>query len=109
MSTAIFVAEKGIFHFDLQDVFASLQDHTIGDRDAADLVSILKSSSSEARIIPSEKGFFGYIVVDETIWVLTLSAFLFTGKKSLPLTSPPFFPIIPIGFVSPFSLPGGRE
>ena len=64
MSTAIFETEKAIFHFDLQDVFASLQDHSPFDPDAADLVNILESSSSETRRIPSEKGFFGYIVVD---------------------------------------------
>ena len=64
MSTTIFETEKAIFHFDLQDVFVSLQDHSSYDRDAADLVNILESSSSETRRIPSEKGFFEYIVVD---------------------------------------------
>ncbi len=64
MSTVIFETEKGIFHFDLQDVSASLQDHSSCDQDATDLVNILESSSSETRRIPSEKGFFGYIVVD---------------------------------------------
>ena len=64
MSPAIFETEKAIFHFDVQDVFVSLQDHSSCDRDAADLVNILESSSSETRRIPSEKGFFGYIAVD---------------------------------------------
>jgi hypothetical protein len=64
MNTVIFETGKAVFHFDLQDVFASLQDHSSCDRDAADLVNILEPSSSETRRIPSEKGFFGYIVVD---------------------------------------------
>ena len=64
MSTVIFETGKAIFHFDLQDVSASLQDHCSCDRDTADLVNILESSSSETRRIPSEKGFFGYIVID---------------------------------------------
>ena len=64
MSTVIFETGKAIFHFHLQDVFASLQDHSSCDQDATDLVNILESSSSETRRIPSEKGFFGYIVVD---------------------------------------------
>ena len=49
MSTTIFESEKAIFHFDLQDIFASLQEHSSCDRDAADLVNILESSSSEIR------------------------------------------------------------
>ena len=64
MSTVIFETKKAIFHFDLQDVFASLQDHSSCDQDATDLVNILESFSSETRRIPSEKGFFGYIVID---------------------------------------------
>jgi hypothetical protein len=64
MSTVIFETKKAIFHFDLQDISASLQDHSSCDQDATDLVSILESSSSETRRIPGEKGFFGYIVVD---------------------------------------------
>ena len=64
MSTVIFETEKAIFHFDLQDVSAFLQDPSSCDQDATDLVSILESSSSETRRIPGEEGFFGYIVVD---------------------------------------------
>ncbi len=64
MSTVSFETGKAIFHLDLQDVFASLQDHSSCDQDATDLVNILESSSSETRRIPSEKGFFGYIVID---------------------------------------------
>ena len=64
MSTTIFETEKAIFYFDLQDVFASLQDHSSCDRDAAELVNVLESSSTEITRIPSENGFFGYIAVD---------------------------------------------
>lgn len=64
MSTVIFETEKAIFHFDLRDVFGSLQGNSFCDRDAADLVNILESSPSATRRVPSEKRFFGYIVVD---------------------------------------------
>jgi len=66
MSTVIFEIEKAIFHLNLRDVFASLQDYSSCGRvkDAADLVNILEASSSEPKSIPSEKGFFGYILLD---------------------------------------------
>jgi hypothetical protein len=66
MSTVIFENEKAIFYLNLRDVFASLEDYSSCGRtkDAADLANILESSSSEPKRIPSEKGFFGYILLD---------------------------------------------
>jgi len=94
MSTTIFETEKGIFHFDLQDVFASLQEHSPRDPDAADLVNILESSSSKTRRLPGEKGFFGYIVID----LLSQEKGFVFCKNCQKTYLPEELQFIPIGF-----------
>jgi hypothetical protein len=66
MSTVIFETESGIFSFDLGNVLNSLArystEHEV--REAADLLEILESTLGDVRKVPSENGFFGYIVLE---------------------------------------------
>ena len=66
MVSIAFETKEALFTFDAGDVCARLvyysNKHQV--KEAADLLRFLESSSGEPKRIPSEKGYFGYIVLD---------------------------------------------
>ncbi|MFH0786183.1 MAG: hypothetical protein V2B13_01065 [Pseudomonadota bacterium] len=87
MRNVIFEVGNGIFSFNLPDVKHFLacysSEHQV--EEATDLLKVLELESGDARKVPNENGFFGYVVLD-LLGKGKGSIFCKTCKKEYPST-----------------------